>query len=55
MNLYFVDKGGRIFVGDVGRRSWEEISILEKGKNYGWAFKEGPMCNEDKDCSDIRE
>ena len=48
-------EGGRIFVGDVGRRTYEEISILEKGRNYAWPLKEGPLCLPEKNCSNIRK
>lgn len=38
------DKDGRLFVADVGQNLWEEVDIVEKGKNYGWNIKEGNHC-----------
>ena len=36
--------GSRFFVGDVGQDKYEEIDILESGKNYGWNVMEGMHC-----------
>ncbi len=36
--------GARLFCGDVGQNSYEEIDILQSGKNYGWSVMEGMHC-----------
>ncbi len=41
--LQFDSASGRIFIGDVGNETWEEVNKIEKGKNYGWPIVEG-MC-----------
>ncbi|MFD3000123.1 PQQ-dependent sugar dehydrogenase [Pontibacter toksunensis] len=34
----------RLFVGDAGQKLYEEISVVNKGGNYGWNVKEGTHC-----------
>ncbi len=37
---------GWLWLGDVGQGRYEEIDIVEKGKNYGWDNMEGKHCYE---------
>jgi glucose/arabinose dehydrogenase len=39
-----VGGGHELFVGDAGQELWEEVSIVDKGGNYGWNVKEGTHC-----------
>ncbi|MGX9787496.1 PQQ-dependent sugar dehydrogenase [Mycobacterium sp. MMS18-G62] len=36
--------GNQLLVADVGQVSWEEVNLVEAGKNYGWPSAEG-VCN----------
>ena len=38
------DSTGRMWCGDVGQGTKEEINIVNKGKNYGWRIMEGSGC-----------
>lgn len=35
---------GRLYVADVGQNRFEEVSIVERGGNYGWNVREGAHC-----------
>jgi glucose/arabinose dehydrogenase len=35
---------GALFVADVGESKYEEVNIVEKGRNYGWNVREGSHC-----------
>ena len=39
--ISFDSQTEQLFCGDVGQDHYEEIDILEKGKNYGWRVMEG--------------
>jgi hypothetical protein len=36
--------GRKLLVTDVGLAAWEEINVVEKGRNYGWPIWEGTNC-----------
>lgn len=43
---------GKLFCADVGQDEYEEINIIEKGKNYGWRIMEASHCfNPEVNCN----
>jgi glucose/arabinose dehydrogenase len=44
------DPQGRMWGADVGQISYEEIDIIEKGRNYGWRIMEGFSCFNPNPC-----
>jgi len=50
------DMGGDrgLYVGDAGQVLYEEIDLVKKGGNYGWNVKEGTVCFNTDDNTQIR-
>ncbi|MBP9096037.1 MAG: PQQ-dependent sugar dehydrogenase [Ignavibacteria bacterium] len=44
------DSTGRMWCGDVGQNTFEEIDIVNRGKNYGWRIMEGNNCFNPNPC-----
>lgn len=51
------DMGGtnQLIVGDAGQGLYEEIDVVESGQNYGWNVKEGTICFDASDNTNILE
>ncbi|MEX0784221.1 MAG: PQQ-dependent sugar dehydrogenase [Dehalococcoidia bacterium] len=50
--MSFEPEGGALWVGDVGAEHMEEVDVVERGGNYGWAVVEGTHCREGDRCND---
>lgn len=49
------DRKGRIWLGDVGENTIEELDIVESGGDYGWDVREGTTCfNNHTDCPKLK-
>jgi len=43
----FDEESGLLYAGDVGQGTLEEVNLVFPGGNYGWAIREGTICNTD--------
>jgi glucose/arabinose dehydrogenase len=39
------DSAGRLWSAELGQNTWDELNLIEPGRNYGWPVCEG-MCND---------
>lgn len=41
--ISFDSRSGQLWCADVGQDLWEEINRVERGANYGWSDRDGPV------------
>jgi glucose/arabinose dehydrogenase len=40
--FWFDPSTGKLWVGDVGEATFEEVDVAQRGKHHGWPWREGP-------------
>jgi glucose/arabinose dehydrogenase len=50
--FWFDPRTSKLWVGDVGEVTYEEITIVEKGRHHGWPWREGPRGWPDTRCAE---
>lgn len=40
----------KFYVADVGQNEYEEVNLVERGRNYGWNVREGTHCYSASEC-----
>jgi glucose/arabinose dehydrogenase len=51
--FWFDPVTGKLWVGDVGEVTFEEITIAQKGRHHGWPFREGAHGYPVTKCNDV--